>query len=330
MLLLSVSPMIMLASLRIDTGADYEQYTWNFMRLVSAFDKWSYIITSREPLCSFLQYLSYSIFGNNYFWWFAIMACATLTIIVISLAKIDRFMDMSMYVLMFGMYAYLHMFNYVRQMLAAALILLALAYCIDNKIVRFIICIVLATMMHQSSIVFLAIPLLYLKRKVFKGIKYHVLILISPVFLGGVASVLRHIPFFSIYVTRYFGTSLKFGIGWIIDVIPIILMYYITADRNNVITDKNSVNAEFFLELGWLIIPIRLLSYYSYAAGRLFIDFAMIAMVGAAINLSEGRNSTFKRIALILIMMIYFIFYFYISNNSDVFPYRTFLMSCGI
>jgi transmembrane protein EpsG len=258
------------------------------------------------------------------------MACATLTIIVISLAKIDRFMDMSMYVLMFGMYAYLHMFNYVRQMLAAALILLALAYCIDNKIVRFIICIVLATMMHQSSIVFLAIPLLYLKRKVFKGIKYHVLILISPVFLGGVASVLRHIPFFSIYVTRYFGTSLKFGIGWIIDVIPIILMYYITADRNNVITDKNSVNAEFFLELGWLIIPIRLLSYYSYAAGRLFIDFAMIAMVGAAINLSEGRNSTFKRIALILIMMIYFIFYFYISNNSDVFPYRTFLMSCGI
>lgn len=325
MLLLSVLPMMMLACLRMDTGADYEQYTWNFARLVSTSDKWNYVITSREPMYSLTQYLSYSIFGNNYFWWFAIMAISTFAIIVGALVKIDRFMDMPMYVILFGMCVYLHMFNYVRQMFAAALVLFAIAYCMEYKIVRFIICVILASMMHQSSIVFLMIPILYWKKEIFKGISYHAIMIISPFFLSGIVFVLSHIPYFSLYFIRYFGASFDLGIGWIIDVLPVICMYYMCGDRNEIKNDVKSINADFLLELGWIIIPIRALAYYSYAAGRLFINFSMIAMVGVAIKICSAKNSVAKRIILVLLMFIYFIYTFYIGNNSEVFPYQSFL-----
>ncbi len=319
-LLFTMLPLILAVTLRVNTGADYEQYIWNFENFYLINDKVSFIIRSREPLYYISQYIVIKLFGNNYYMWFAAMSIFTFVLIVKSLVKLNIKFDYGIFVLLFGFYVYMHMYNYVRQIFAMTLIGMAIVYICKHKKIKFLICILIASLMHQSSIIFLLVAIVFYKRKFFSSNMYHVLMLISPLCLNILVFLLKHIPYFSIYTVRYFNNGHDIGFGWIIDIIPILLLY--------MLINCNTANMEgrFFLELSWVIIPVRALSYYSYAAGRLFIDFAYITIIGFSILIHTQKYNKLKKVICISVFFAYYVYIFYIGNNSSVFPYNSVLL----
>lgn len=320
LLLVAAMPLIILAGIRYDTGADYTQYCWNFARAITSSDKMTFIIQSREPLYSISELIVYEIFGDNVHAWFFLMALITISCIYIAVEKIDRSMDFSIFSILFGLYIYLHMFNYVRQFLALGIVLLGLAYCLDKKYIRFIVLVIIASYIHQSSLIFCTFLIIVLKKRYICGKMYHLIMLIAPMFSSMLLFLLKRIPYFSIYVTRYFNRSLNIGVGFLIDILPVIILYYLNFD----VDSESNKRGRFFSELSWMIIPIRALAYYSYAAGRLFINFSLFSIIGFACLVNHGSFARIKKAIAIIVLLGYFMFSFYLSNSSSVFPYSTF------
>lgn len=319
-------PMIFLAGTRVDTGADYTQYVWNYAKVMADNDMFSALLKSREPLYVFLEYINKFIFGDNVYTWFFIMAALTLAILAAALGEIDRKLDYSLFAVLFGLYIYLHMFNYVRQLFAAALILLAIAYALDGKIIKALIVIAFATLMHRSSIVFL--PILFVAahkniENIAFGRKYHLLVMVSPFFTQGVVYIIKKIQFLSIYASRYLSGSPRIGLGWLIDVLPVLALYFMNYQA---ITQAGDRKGKILAELSWLIIPVRVLSYYSYAAGRHFITFALLSITAFSLLINKTGHKRIKSIFAVTMLLMYFIFYFYLGNNSGVFPYASILL----
>lgn len=317
---ISFSPMIILAGTRLNTGADYIQYRWNFERLLSSGNMIEEIKNSREPFYVFTEFFVVKFLKGSYTTWVFFISLMTIVVLLYAIIKIDHKIDLSTFSLIFGLYLYFHMFNYVRQFFALSLITLAISFLLSDKSKKFIVFIILATLYHQSSIIFLLIYFVYKKKKIIFGKKYHFFVIFSPLFISGMALLLKYVPFFSIYYQRYFGKSFRFGFGWAIDLIPALLMYVIVATEKH--KNNTDVKINFLSEIALLIIPMRALSYYSYAAGRLFIDFALFMTIAFSNVMSKDVcNKRFLKFIIEIVTFIYFILSFYIWNNSEVFPY---------
>lgn len=314
-ILLVFLPMIFVLGTRINTGADYEQYSWNFAKIYSVSNLTQIFSESKEPLYVISMLFVSKIFGNNVQAWFFFMAFMTFFVITIAINEVDNNINLPVFIILYGLYIYMYTFNYVRQLFAASLILLGMIYCLKNHKKRFVFCIVLATLMHRSSIVFLFFYFLKNTKLVNKNF-YHIIIILSVAFIPLMPIILSKITFLSKYIQSYFDKkNFSFGIGFLIDVIPIaFLSIYMNLKKND-----NGYLGNILTEMSWLIIPTRILSYYSYAAGRLFINVALIAIFGYSIDV-KGKT-TISQIYTILIFFLYFVYTFYVSNNCDVFPY---------
>lgn len=319
---LSFLPMIIIAGTRFDTGADYIQYTWNYSKMMYQSNIFDFIKQSREPLYILSEVFNKLLFGSNVTAWFFLMSLITIVILIVAVYKIDMYVDFSIFSLFFGLYVYLYMFNFVRQFFAMSFVLLALAYGLEGKYMKFCMIVFFATLMHQSSIIFLTLIIFIIKRNIVLNYKYHLIIFISPIFTGVLVFILKKIPFFSVYVTRYLSSDLNIGMGWLVDVIPVMLLYLMNYRSY---AKRRYSNVKLLAELSLLIIPVRFLSYYSYAAGRLFIFFSILSVLAFAIQINREKNKVCKILFCTLTLLCYFIFSFYINNNSDVFPYQSVL-----
>lgn len=315
---IALFPLALLAAVRVNTGADYEQYCWNFYKLISSTDKIEVMLSAREPLYIATEYIAYLIGGDNYTIWFSLMSIVTLYFLSKAMYEIMG-LNIPLFIILFGLYAYLHTFNYVRQMFACMIIVYAIINYIKFKNYKFYILILLASMMHQSSIIFVGFPL-YIKyiNKISKY-KYHVFMICSVLLINPLIELLKYVPFFSIYTDRYFYNSFTFGIGFVIDIFPVFLLYCLSRLQSK--SYDNDIIKNILIETTWMIIPMRILSYITYAVGRLFIDIAIIAILGYTIQTMDDENNIYYNLIAIIVFIIYFIINFYYFNNSDVFPY---------
>lgn len=318
MIVIALLPMICLAGFRYYTGADYQQYVWSFNRTADSDLFFSSYFYTEEPLYQLSKYFVYILFGNDPTYWFFILAALTIINIIFALNIFDNHFDYSWFTLLFGLFTYLHMFNYVRQLFAASIILIGIAYYIKGKKVSFFLAILLATFSHRSSIVFLIFPVIYYFRNKISSYFFKLLMIVSPLFVALLGRILGYFPFFSRYV-QYFLRGYTFGFGWLIDVIPIIVILLISEYYY-----MPSPNTMSLIHFSWFIIPLRVISYYSYAAGRLFLNMSLIAFTTYAISrFKSSRKRIYIDYFVFVLFIAYFIYEFYIGNNSDVFPYQS-------
>ena len=83
-------------------------------------------------------------------------------------------------------------------------------------------------------------------------------------------------------------------------------------------------NIRALIDFSWLVIPLRAISYYAYAAGRLYLDISLAAFMALALALSKSdRRNIGTKVLILLVFVVYFLLEFYLWNNSEVFPYRS-------
>lgn len=317
-IIIAFVPLILLAGFRYYTGADYQQYVWSFERTANSNSLIrSYLITE-EPLYQLSKYIVFKIFGNDPTNWFIVMAALTIINLIIAVNIIDKESKYTWFAYLFGMYTYLHMFNYVRQIYAASLVFIGVGELLKKKRVSFIIAVILATMMHRSSIIFIILLFVDHYNNSLNKLSYKIIMIVSPLFMTIIGRILRIIPFLSRY-SAYFQGSFKMGIGWLIDIMPIILILllieYVYKPR------KEILSLTYF---AWLVIPLRAISYYAYALGRLYLNISLFAFVAfASVVAGSEKKRRGYEIIVIIVYLAYFIFEFYVGNNSEVFPYKS-------
>lgn len=303
-------PMILVLSFRYNTGADYQQYTWNYLTVINgnAFENSS--IFKLEPLYTLTIKIANLVCPNSPQFWFAMIAFLMFINIIIAF-YLFQLNDVHIFIFLFGLYSYLHCFNYVRQMYAASWIMIALGMLIKkNKKLKFIFLIIIATLIHRSSIIFVLLwPICRLSKE--KNFLYRGGMIASPLYLTFLARILLKLPFFSRY-SHYFAGTLKIGVGFLIEIIPLVLLLFFSKPQNE---DSREIDA--LLNIGWLVIPLRLMSYFSYAAGRLFITCSLFAILSYCLSKPKRLNT----ILVVIFFIVYFIIEFYLFNNSEVFPY---------
>lgn len=314
-LLLCLSPLIILACLRYNTGADYIQYNWTFDEIYYTSDKISYILNSSEPMYVVSMIFVQLIFGDVFQAWIIIMVLMTFINICAAFTIMDKKFNIFIFTFLFSLYIYLHMFNFVRQFIALSFIFIGIAFLLRKKVIKFLLFIILATLFHRSSIVFVILLFLYIFRNYLHSKIFYIFVILFPFLLIISVSMLSNIPFFSKYYQDYFENDFNIGFGWIIDVIPIVLLYILVLKRNRV------NYGDFLLQSSLLIFGFRILSYYAYGAGRLYLDYAFFAICGFSMCINDSKSKGLKIFISSLLFIIYFIFNFYFANASEVFPY---------
>lgn len=305
-------PMIFILASRYYTGADYEQYTWNYWTVTrnNILDATS--IFKQEPLYTLSIKIASYIFPNKPQFWFVLMAIIMFVNIVISI-RIFELRNIAEFVILFGLFSYLHSFNYVRQMVAASIIIMAVGYLIKrDKTITFLCLILVATLIHRSSFFFIILwPICKLSKE--KLILYRVLVIASPLYVTVMVRIIKYIPFLRRYES-YFTNSVQFGIGFLIELMPLIVLLIIA----NKSTSEESKIKSILSDIGLLAIPFRFMSYFAYGAGRLFITCSFFSILAYCLS----RKKALIKLFVVAVFLIYFIVEFYLLNNSEVFPYQ--------
>ena len=315
--LISIIPYILLAALRVNTGADYLQYTWNYSKIVSN-PTIGVALAASEPGYMLSMWICTKILGTDPQWWIAFMAIITNTLVFVSLYRINRRINYAVYSMMFGFYAYFHSFNYVRQMLAAALLFVAFERMHNKHIKEAVVFMILAISFHRSSII---IAMLFWLGRFLKRYR-SIYNLAAIVGLCGIViafpRILPLVPFLSRY-EKYTEATFSGGIGWTIDIIPLFICTLLSLNmkKDEVVSDC--------IQLVLFSIPVRLMSYYTYAAGRLFITISLYSFLCSSLTVNKRRDRVVVKAIYVFIYGAYFYWYFYLGNNSMVFPYNSIL-----
>lgn len=317
-LFIAFIPFLFLLILRYNVGTDYQQYIYNY---------YTYGLNSESKEYLFEFVILIANYFNNPLLIPTIIGILTYCFI----AKfIDNFSTNIGYsILMIFVTGFFFMScTMMRQCLAIAIFLYSTKYLLRNKYIHFIILIILATLFHTSSIIYLVFMLIYI---IIKNINFSrrirfitmITLLIIVYFMS---SFLRTLLFsFLNQLGRYEGyfgsehdsgnfSGSHFFMG-IAPFIPCLLNF-----------KETKINKLFCL-LGFFSALITILMPVIPNGERLIFMFSTCAVVSNCFLVNESKYSNNKKIVILsfvtLISLIGMIAYFYLGKSLNVFPYQS-------
>lgn len=223
-----------------------------------------------------------------------------------------------------GMY-YLFSFYLIKQCIAMGILIISYDYIVKRTPLKFILCVLLATMVHKMSLVFLiAYPF---ANKVKFSYKNYIYILVCFI----VARVLPNIIYTLIGLLDYTGTLIRYighGIyttgestnmifGFLINLIILIYCHMFCNDKND-----NTTNLDFnLMTLGCIFYSFSFIVVEFYRVSAFFSIFAIKRISNLNSSLS-GKNKLLLNLGVCLVFILYF--FFVSSYNYNANPYLFF------
>lgn len=322
-------PIIAMYGLRYGIGTDYYSYEniYNTLHGASFSDYWvmhkksagAYYV---EPLYFLLNKMapSYRIL----LW---IIGVLIFILVFIALKEYAYEISFPLSLIIFLSTQFIYSLNAVRFAVALCFVLHAYIALSNNKIVRFFVFVILATLFHTSMI--LCVAMFFLKE--FKSVRANVIrnvllilfVIIFPLICKDLFSLISGVPLFA----RYFSTDVytvggtaQVGVTWLLHVVPVILPLIILCWKELKCND----NTKFFFRIAIMEIPFRIIGFYNtwftrYARCAQIIQVILIPLVLARIT--DKR----KRVALTIYYVAWYIFYFgyyaIVNDQGDSLPY---------
>lgn len=324
-LLIIVTP-VFISTVRYGIGTDYFRYVVHYNRISTWSFETAWITYSKEPLYYFLQKATGVLFDAE--WGFFFISSLIIHLFLIS--GIDYFKKtISMSLALFIYYFYLFSFglNGISQMLAMSIIFFSLRYIQEHKFIKFLIFVIIATLLHRSAIVCLVFYIVNIKnQKAFKGVLtnlvYYSAILLSPVLLLVVIRIFSGSGLFASYEGFVVANDLNMSFGFLLYILPILIPMIVFKKQ---MVNRDYKNNQIF-DLILMNIPFQYVGYYIDWGSRMayYTNFAYIIGVPLLVKSLKNRNN---KILIFAYYIIYFIIfyvhkYMYIAS-SNVFPYQT-------
>lgn len=292
---------------------------------------WDYDLPQTEFGFVILIKIARMFFGVDFTWMLVIISVFTTMMSMIGILKSSIRCKVLYVALIYLCFLYFDSFNIMRQMCAVSIIFASLHWLDEKKPFLFLAAVVFATSFHNSAIVCLIILLFYFFRenKIVREL-LPIAIITTPIFLVEILNVLAMIPFFEKYVRLYsninFGFSLA-NFALIIYNLPAYILIFM--NRKKLITLKvNKDEGETLDVFNYVLIMMTLMAFTCnlFKLGMVWISrLSSYFAISQCILLPQCelfvKQRLIFRIVLVLYCVFYFVFFYFIQENANIFPY---------
>lgn len=309
---ISALPLILIAAFRYDVGQDYlYTYVPYFQRV-----REGRVSEALEPLYHYINIIISKLTGE-YFWVFAVCAVIFLLLVYSQIFRDSPYPLLSIFLLV-GMSYYFIFLNAMRQMVGCAILLCALRFVKEKQLIKFCVCVLLATGFHRSCIVFLAVYFLAAIK-----INPKVVIIVTVVLFSlskVVGKVLNSIVMKTDYA-GYIGSVYDTGQqGYIVLAINMALVLFAAFFY------KNDFQYQMYFNLQIIALWIAAFSGEIVLINRLRWPFGLPSIILVPIVIANVPRKKMRMIFSASIVILYFIYITYtigIKNGNSVLPYQT-------
>lgn len=228
-------------------------------------------------------------------------------------------------IIYFGAGFFFHSLNLMRQYLAISVLLFSYRYLVDKKYLIFIICAIIACLLHSISLVFI-ISLLLCDKEVFdlkRTIIISILLLVFGKYLWHyvVDLIINHTRF-ATYIGSKFDKSKLRIYDIIFNIIIYIILYYLYKHTKDV-----GRKEKFFINMQACSLFFMILANVMYLLFRFSFFFGIFNIISIPYFLKKSELESKKKIAVLVALMLTLGCYItktnIIGNTDEVKPYRT-------
>lgn len=333
----AIVPFVLVSAIRYDVGTDYfYRYVPNYLIFV----KGGYV-DSLEPLFILLIKICVK-FSDSYVLLFVVTSIIINVLIMITIFKYSKNPILSIAIFFCGSF-YFQSMNLVRQFIAMAIIFCAYRILLcEKKKFLYVIFILIATMFHSMSAVFLIS--LFLEKRVIK-LKYLIIIILLVMILGGyIGNILEFIVYntplkdvtnIAKYI-KYFKTDGNLNISTIL--VESIIYLYIYIMFNMVKKENKEIEKEaiFFVNMQSMTVLSTVMSMHFGLFFRIALLFSIFQILSIPYFWNINKNSeikikqyTLKRGTTVLTIIVLcfmasrMIFSNVIKGADEILPYKT-------
>ncbi len=319
--------LILVAGLRsIDTGFDTFQYYYDYNNVVAGFTP----INSKEKGFILLEKLIASL--NLPVWCFFIfIASLTICLIVFGYRKLTPYPGLAL------LYYYSRFYigrdlNQIRASLASAILLFSIKYIYQQKLMKFLLIVLIATLVHSGACIALFLYpfyLLYKKVKDTYKVKLYITLIIVSVFSSFLLSPYigrlngKRIAAYTQSKMYISGNGIKNPVILLQVVLSVIALFIFLRKHSE--TGQYFFNATLFVYMYSTILLIIFSQYYTLA-GRMSTFFATvepIVFIYVLMNCFSRKN--IFRVSMILVCLIIFILINYSTGLVSEINYSFYL-----
>lgn len=313
-LILSAIPLIITAGFRYGVGQDYFSYAKVF-----ELAKEEFFFERIEPGFYFIIKVIL-IFSKDYIWLFVITSIIYIAFVYMAIREQSDNNILSIYLFITIGY-YFTFFNGMRQMLAVSIFFYSIKYIKNRKLLPYIICIIAATLIHYSAILYF--PLYFIYGKKLKNSKFIAVLIISIVFETLIAKLILSIVSISRY-SNYIGGAFDTGEKSYIQILMniIILLFALFYNRKELEIDAD-YSFYCILQLIYTIITIYIGDVPLISRIRWGVGLPLIILIPKIIKREKNRKTRF--LYYIVIVSLYFAYFYYtigINNYNNVLPFN--------
>lgn len=315
--------LITFSSVRYYVGTDYGLYLNIYDRIAVYGPIRGVEINGVELGYSFLNYLTYRLFGEGYFIFFMSSILIIIPFIVFIKKYSENYVISIIFFYCFSFFT--NSLNIQRQYIAAALLLISSIYILKEKYVTSFLFVLTALFFHRTAIVFFIVyP--FIKQKKITRKNYIFLFLfgiIATILFDSAISLIARV--FDKYAL-YEGTISKPGIGTLLTVSIFIAFSIALMIRMN--ANKLAGNKIVYAKIFLLGIPFYIMSIKSYLImriGMVYFGVFMIILLPEFFKDYDWRLKIIVYNTYIIVMSIWF--YFYLVSQNGVVPYESFFIN---
>ena len=201
--------------------------------------------------------------------------------------------------------------NMLRQALAISIILLGIHYLFENKKIRFIVIVLIATLFHKTAIIaLLLLPIAYKKHFSISKSIVTIGLAIVLTFSGGISKILEIIGYSGKYITEENGISTYAGI--VLSSIVLLCMLFVSRkniNRENLLDGGDNIYARFYIRIPVIQVIISIASLALPILYRCEYYFTIFYLAGIPYFLMNSDDSkSNRRVIGTFILIVYSVY----------------------
>ena len=336
--LFSVSPIILIYTIRYGIGTDYFSYRTIFSHLHNvSFEEYIKLHKSNvgsyyvEPAYFVLnRYLAFS-FGSLLF----LLSLLMLGFIYYGSLSINQHINPAFAVFIYFCTQFIYSMNAMRFAVAVTIVFFGIQFILQRNVFAWGVCILLGFGFHKTTLI--CAPLYFLTNftnktiSSFRNIVWYVFVLGFPIIAKFLLLLASNMSVFS----RYFSTAVyalgdfHFGPMFLFHIVPVFLPLFIVK-KNFLLKDKKAV---ILLRIVLFEIPLRELGSFNTWLSRLarFPQMVQVVLIPYAVqSVKNPRLKFFLKIYYIVWYVFYFIYDEFAHDAGDSLPYRSIFSNGGL
>lgn len=322
-------PILTMYGLRYGIGTDYFNYEniYNTIHNSGLMEYWSMHLVNAGGYYVEPGYYLLNVISPSYRVLLWIVGIIIFVIFLMSIRKYYDIISLPFSLLVFLSTQFIYSMNVVRFTIAVMLVLLAYVFLIEDKLLGFIVVILVATLFHKTALLCLAFVFL----KQFKNdgvnrirnILMFMLIISLPLLAGFFFEYLKDISVLSRYfsVSQYEATEVSnVSWTWLLHIVPVYLPIVFICRKELFKYDDSKT----LFRIAVMEVPFRIIGLYNtyYTRMARYSQIVQVVLIPLIVSRVENKKT---RVLLYLYYIIWYVFYFgyyaIVNDQGDSLPY---------